>query len=129
MMKKKPKEAVFVYQRTIVSTPKVDKFQAQRNPQKPKQAQTSKINRKFVNIRSRTFAKICTTFAKNRRCLYKNRRTLTKKCRCLYEKCTTLTKTKTRKWIRTLQNRKEAQRRKIAFFNQKIGASPHKNTT
>ena len=128
-MKKKPKEAVFVYKRTMVSTPKVDKFQAQRNPQKPKQTQTSKINRKFVNTRSRTFAKICTTFAKNHRCLYKNRRTLTKKCRCLYENCTTLTKTKTRKWIRTLQNRKEAQTDKIVFFNQKIGIPPHKNIT
>jgi len=47
----------------------------------------------------------------------------------LYENCTTLTKTKNRKQLKTLQNKKEAQRRKIANFIKKIGVSPHKNTT
>jgi len=61
--------------------------------------------------------------------LYEKPPTLSKKCRCLYEKPPTLQKTKTRKQIRTLQNRKEAQRRKIRFFNEKIGISTHKNIT
>lgn len=42
----------------------------------------------------------------------------------MYENYTTLQKPKTRKWIRTLQNQKEAQRGKIVNFIKKIGTPP-----